>query len=176
MNNLKRLVIMLILVAVIVAPLSTLFSQHRPPVRHMSGRSGAERIEKLRAIRIWKMTEYLDLTEEQSVKFFPRLRKNEEKIREKHRQKQILLDEIDRLIIEKDGKLTEQDVKKYIDKLNQINQEIVRLKTNFILESSDILTPEQQLKCMIFDDRFRDQMMRILSEKEIEVKKEEEKP
>lgn len=174
MSDSKRLLVVLLLAVVVVTPVDTALSQPRPLMRHMKGR--ADRIEKLRAIRIWKMTEYLNLTEEQSARFFPRLRKNEEKIKEKHREKQILLDEIDRLIKEKDGKLTEQDVRKYIGKLNQINQEIVKLKTSFIIESSDILTPEQQLKCMIFDDRFRNQMMRILSEREVKVKEEEENP
>jgi len=169
MSDSKRLLVVLLLAVVVVTPVDTALSQPRPSMRHMKGR--ADRIEKLRAIRIWKMTEYLNLTEEQSARFFPRLRKNEEKI-----EKQILLDEIDRLIKEKDGKLTEQDVRKYIGKLNQINQEIVKLKTSFIIESSDILTPEQQLKCMIFDDRFRNQMMRILSEREVKVKEEEENP
>jgi len=174
MSNSKRLLVVLLLAVIVVTPVNTALSQPRPSMRHMKSR--ADRIEKLRAIRIWKMTEYLNLTEEQSARFFPRLRKNEEKIKEKHREKQILLDEIDRLIKEKDGKLTEQDVRKYIGKLNQINQEIVKLKTSFIIESSDILTPEQQLRCMIFDDRFRNQMMRILSERELKVKEEEENP
>lgn len=174
MSNSKRLLVVLLLAVIVVTPVNTALPQPRPSMRHMKSR--AERIEKLRAIRIWKMTEYLNLTEEQSARFFPRLRKNEEKIKEKYREKQILLDEIDRLIKEKDGKLTEQDVRKYIGKLNQINQEIVKLKTSFIIESSDILTPEQQLKCMIFDDRFRNQMMRILSEREVKVKEEEENP
>jgi len=79
MSDSKRLLVVLLLAVVVVTPVDTALSQPRPSMRHMKGR--ADRIEKLRAIRIWKMTEYLNLTEEQSARFFPRLRKNEEKIR-----------------------------------------------------------------------------------------------
>ena len=43
--------------------------------------SMAERHEKMETLRIYKMTEFLELTPEQSEKFFPRLKQYENNVR-----------------------------------------------------------------------------------------------
>jgi len=125
--------------------------------------SMAERREKMETLRIYKMTEFLELTPEQSEKFFPRLKQYEKNVRKMQHQQMQLVREIDQITQNTDTTVTEADVKKFLRAMAQIEKDIIAEKEKFISGLSSILTPSQQLKYMIFDNRFRRHLMKTLN-------------
>ena len=84
----------LILIGVItIIPLS-LFAQ-RPGGQF--DRMKKPRREQIEMLRIWKMTEELDLSEKQAEKFFPKLRNEDKKIEELENQRQKIYRELNEI-------------------------------------------------------------------------------
>lgn len=127
------------------------------------GADMAERRAKMETLRIYKMTEFLELTPEQSVKFFPKLKQYEDTIRKKQHKQMELIREIDQNTQNTDSTYSETDVKKYLRILAQIEKEIIAEKEIFIGELGSILTPYQQLKYLIFENRFRHRLLKTLN-------------
>ncbi|HCL00139.1 MAG TPA: hypothetical protein DHW42_08570 [Candidatus Marinimicrobia bacterium] len=130
-----------------------------------------ERREQMEALRIWKMTEYLDLTTEQAAQFFPRLREFRESIRDdQDRQRKIMI-EIHKLVKDQDYKSSRSDVKKYAKQLSELEKNIITKKEAFILDIGDVLAADQQMKYIIFENRFRNRLMKTICQPEEEHKK-----
>ena len=109
--------------------------------------------EQLEALRIWKMTQYLDLSETQAAKFFPALQAHQEEI--------AALDSTERLIqrnihdaIEAGG-IDQQFIDNKIDSLITIMHAKETKRADFFRQLPQYLNPEQQAKFLIFDHRFR---------------------
>ena len=132
--------------------------------------SMAERREKMETLRIYKMTEFLELTPEQSEKFFPRLKQYEKNVRKMQHKQMELVREIDQITQNPDATVTEADVKKYLRAMAQIEKDIITEKEKFISGLSSILTPDQQLKYMIFDNRFRRRLLKTINPSPNEMK------
>jgi len=142
------------------------------------GAMDPDRRERMEALRIWKMTEFLDLTTEQSTKFFPKLKEFKESIRDdQDRQRKIMI-EIHKLVKDKDYKSSRSDVKKYAKQLSELEKNIITKKEAFILDIGDVLTADQQMKYIIFENRFRHRLMKTLYQPEEHKKpmKERRKP
>lgn len=127
------------------------------------GENMAIRREKMETLRIYKMTEFLELTPEQSAQFFPKLRKHEEMIRKKQHQQMDLIREIDQKTKAPEVKFSEADMKKYLQSLAKIERDIIDEKEKFVNGLSSILTPNQQIKYMIFENRFRMRLLKTLN-------------
>lgn len=132
--------------------------------------SMAERRAKMETLRIYKMTEFLELTPEQSEKFFPRLKQYEKNVRKMQHKQMELVREIDQITQNPDATVTEADVKKYLRAMAQIEKDIITEKEKFISGLSSILTPDQQLKYMIFDNRFRRRLLKTINPSPNEMK------
>ena len=125
-----------------------------------------DRRERMEALRIWKMTEFLDLTTEQSTKFFPKLKEFKESIRDdRDRQRKIMI-EIHKLVNDEDYKSSHAVVKKYAKQLSELEKNIITKKEAFIIDTGDILTADQQMKYLIFENRFRNRLMKALYQHE----------
>lgn len=123
-----------------------------------------ERRERLKTLRIWKMTEFLDLSSEQSTAFFPKLKDFEKYIRSKQKKQRELIQEITEKINESDYSPKRSDVKKLIHQLAEIEKDIINQKEEFINDLSTVLTPEQQLQYIVFENRFRRKLMKTLNQ------------
>ena len=108
------------------------------------------------AIRIWKLTEALELTEEQTVTFLPLVQIHEREIREKLVELKALTRESRKAL--KDGDVTQKDVDKMIQAYSDKQDEIYKIKDDFIKSLSKHLTPEQQLLYVGFEARFRSEL------------------
>ena len=129
------------------------------------------RREQLDALRIYKMTEYLNLSENQAVIFYPRLNAFENNIRQKQQQQMRIIREINRKLQEGNFKPADTDVQKYSRQLAEAEREMIQEKEKFINELGNVLTPEQQLRYLIFEARFRQRLIRSLG-----IKHEPQKP
>lgn len=120
------------------------------------------RREQMEALRIWKMTEYLELGSEQSVRFFPRLKEFEDIIHDNQDKQRDIMKKIYELLNNEDYSATGKDVKNYAKQLADLEKEISDRKEAFIISIGDVLTENQQMKFIVFDNRFRNRLMRSI--------------
>jgi Spy/CpxP family protein refolding chaperone len=109
--------------------------------------------ERVNAMKMWKMTDYLELTEEQAGTFFARLRVHEEEAAEINRQKKQLYREFQKQIDE--GSVKSKDVDRYLEETAKLEQSHIELRKQHLQSMDDILTEEQMAKFAVFQERFR---------------------
>jgi Spy/CpxP family protein refolding chaperone len=109
--------------------------------------------ERVNAMKIWKLTEYLELTEEQAGPFFARLRVHEDEAAEINRRKKQLYREFQEQIDK--GGVKSKDVDRYLEETAKLEQSHIELRTQHIQSMEDILTEEQMAKFAVFQERFR---------------------
>lgn len=112
--------------------------------------------EMVETIRIWKLTELLNLSEDQSTRFFPKL-KIMKQLRDEYEQKRMkaITEMEDMLHAEK------KNDKMITDKLQEIEQYDIKFhadEAKMRKEIASILTPEQQAKFMLFQMRFEEDL------------------
>lgn len=122
-------------------------------------REGRHAIE---TIRIWKMTEALNLDEEQAAKLFPRLAQLEASRREFHRQQRLLRDELTELL--KQRPLRDQEVKARLEQLERAEVDFRGREQAIKGGLRLILSVEQQARLALFEDRFETEMRRIIQD------------
>lgn len=115
-----------------------------------------ERREELRRrvelIWMWKLTEALDLTEEEGAKVFPLLRTYEEKKRILREENRKLVRELERMVEEN---ASEGAIKKTIKALEENDRKLQEVKQEGFDELGKILSVEKQARYIVFHKRFR---------------------
>ena len=117
-----------------------------------------ERIQQLRKVR---MIEMLDLTEEQSVRFFARLHEFEKETETLQKEKEAELDKIERLVRNR------ADSAEFAGAFPQIlamNQALVDHDRKFFDGLPEVLTVEQRGKYLLFDRQFERELRESLNE------------
>jgi Spy/CpxP family protein refolding chaperone len=152
---------MLLSTLIVVEPL---LSQPDPPDPFDEFGAGmATRREQMETLRIYKMTEFLELTPDQSARFFPMLKTFEEKVRRMQREQMQLMQEINQKTKSSSAAVSEVDVQKYLKNIAQVERDIIGEKEKFIGSLKSVLTPYQQLRYMIFENRFRHRLLKTLN-------------
>ncbi len=129
-------------------------AQPGPGFRPGEGRGpGHEKMrERIKTIKIWQLTEAVDLTTEQSEKFFP--------IYNKHQNGREKLEEEKLSLLRKLGEMTEKsdisdsEIKKTLDELTEIDNRLIGLRKNFIEDVSGVLSIKQIAKLLVFEEMF----------------------
>jgi len=159
MRKIKSLVILLLAFSFLLAG-KTLYAQG-PPGRTFPEEGKRERLkEEIETMKMWKMLEALNLSQEQSDKFLPawrELQKAQKTFREKR----------DNLLRMLEMTLGEEKPKegKIKDILIQLEKERIFLdevQQRFREKAKELLTLEQQAKLLLFEDRFEKRMMDII--------------
>jgi Spy/CpxP family protein refolding chaperone len=107
---------------------------------------------KIRTMKIWKLTEELDLSEEQAARFFPLLNKMED-------QQDDLRDRINEtmdLLAKRvwDPEASAKEINDLIDKIESYQEEEQQLRKQFRKDAAKVLNPAQMGKLIIFNTRF----------------------
>jgi len=127
------------------------------PMREPGSRP-SERVEQWKKLR---MIEMLDLTEEQSIRFFARLNEHEKQKKELMKKKGDALDKIDRLIrIEAE----DEEFGEVFAEISSVNGNLVQLQNNFFERLQEILTTEQRGKLLLFERHFDRQLRNAVRE------------
>lgn len=136
---------LIMLLTVVVLGAGSLIAQPRggPDPAHL------ERIERFKRMRLVEM---LDLNEEQSVRFFPRLNEFENSRREIKKQKDEVLDKIDRLI--RNSVSDQKEYEKLFAEVEAIDRKAGEEKLTFFNSLSDLLSIQQRAKLVLFERRF----------------------
>jgi dGTP triphosphohydrolase len=117
-----------------------------------------ERLEQLRKVRL---IEFLDLKEDQSVRFFARLNEHDQEKKALMDEKNETLDRIERLIRNR-GK--EEEFRKLFSDVGSVDQRISEMQRSFFDGLSDILTVEQQAKLLLFERHFTKELREAMME------------
>jgi len=115
---------------------------------------GEKMQEKVEALRVWKLLETLDLTEEQANSFLPAYRefqKSEENYNQNRRE---LLDQLQQSLESKDQK----KISEIVAKLKQNRLQMEQNRVQFLTRIDKMLSPEQQAKFLLFQNRFEGRM------------------
>jgi hypothetical protein len=118
--------------------------------------------ERVNTMRMWKLTEYLDLSEEQADKFFPRTREHQKEADEFVVQRRDLYDDFRKKIDE--GKVNDRDVDQFLDEMARLEKAQIDLRMNHIRGFKDVLSDEQLAKFAIFQERLRRELRQRLGE------------
>ncbi len=116
--------------------------------------------EKIEQLEKAKLIEVLDLDEETAVKFFARRNEHHKVQRDLMRNRQNLLEDLEKNIkdkISKDAYYTEQ-----VNKIFEIDKQMSVEKQNFIRSLGDILNPQQIAKFAVFEFKFRREIAQSL--------------
>lgn len=148
--------VLALIVALALSGGSVLAQQAGPLARRGEGPMDQERREELRErielIWMWKLTEELDLTQEEGAKVFPILRQYEEKKRTLRDENRELVWELDRLI---KANASEGKLKKAIGALAENEKKFHQVQEEGFQELEKILSVEQQAKYIVFQEKFR---------------------
>ncbi len=123
------------------------------------------RPEQLEALRIWKMTEYLELDEKQAMEFFPVLQAHQDQMAELDSTEHAIHRKLHDAI--RSGKVDQNFVNTQIDAIVKIDVQREQLRSDFLQSLSKYLTPEQQAKFLVFDRRFRQALQSMIRKREM---------
>ena len=135
----------------------------QPLVPAAPGSPGAPEGRRLiETIKIWKMTEALNLDENQAAKLFPRLAQLEASRREFHRRQRLLRDELAEFL--KQRPLRDEEIKARLDRLDRAEADFRGREQAMRGGLRSILSPEQQARLALFEDQFETEMRRTIQD------------
>ncbi|MCX7995857.1 MAG: hypothetical protein N3A65_08850 [candidate division WOR-3 bacterium] len=117
--------------------------------------------EIIEKVRIYKLTEELDLTEEQMAKLFPKLKDMRKFESEFHRQRLELIHELKNLL---EKKVNDQEIVKVLDKFQELQRKRYEAHLKEIESIKQILTPVQQARFIIFQEEFEREIRDLIRE------------
>ena len=97
--------------------------------------------QNMDAVRIWRLTEVLELTEDQTVTFLPMIQIQERKLRQVQQEMEQLSKQ-GRKLLDKDN-ISQKNVDKLIKQYAQKQDEMHRIKREFIQSLPKYLSPKQ---------------------------------
>jgi isoleucyl-tRNA synthetase len=112
-------------------------------------------------VRIYRLTQELDLTTEQAIQFFPRLRELQKIDTDFRTEQKALLEDMRSLIEEK---AEEKEILQSLNRYEVILKDKVERQLEKLREIRKMLTPEQQAKYLIFQDDFEREIRRMIKE------------
>lgn len=115
--------------------------------------------EIIEKVRIYKLTEALDLTEEQATKFFPHLREMRKSEQEFQKQRLELIQKLRDLI---KTNAREDEIVNILNRFQEIQKKRVAAQMKEIENLRQILTPLQQGKFLIFQEDFEREIRELI--------------
>ena len=139
----------LLLMCIMIFSISSLNAQMRP-----RGDSNMKPLEQIEEWEKMKLIKVLDLSEENSIRFFARRNEHQKRVREILNQRDQLAQEIEKEI--KDGaKVSDAVYQEQVNRMLEFEAKMMKERESFIKSLNDILSPEQIAKLTVFEIRFR---------------------
>ena len=146
------------LVGLVALASSAMGQPFTPPAPGRPGPAEGRRL--IETIKIWRMTEALNLTEDQAAKLFPKLTQLETSRREFHGRQRLLRDELAEIL--KQRPLREIDIKARLEELDRAEIDFKGRERSVMGELRSILSLEQQARLALFEERFEMEMRRTI--------------
>ena len=113
---------------------------------------------------VWKMTEYLNLSEDQAEKLFPRMRRQRIKMRDYFDNEKDLFD-LYLSKIKKGEKISQSDVNIIYKKMEDISDKKNDARMKFFKSTADILDPAQQIMFLSFEPYMKEEAQKGMKER-----------
>jgi Spy/CpxP family protein refolding chaperone len=118
--------------------------------------------ERIELMKMWKLTEALDLDQETAAKLFPLLRDQEEKAKElREKRREVFRQMKDE--VAKDNP-DSQALRQMIEKFKQNERDVVEMRNERIDELSKLLSDAQMAKLIIFVPKFKRDVAKLICE------------
>ena len=140
-------------------PDSPAFGGDEPPPPFEKREKIRKRIE---LIRMWKLTEELDLTEETGAKLFPILHKYDEKRVELQKERKDIMNQLKKTL--EDEATTDEAIEAAMDNVEKnalAQSDLIRQQRE---ELKGVLSPRQQAKFILFQREFHREIRKIIAE------------
>ena len=128
------------------------------------GGPGGQYSERMEMMLIWKLTDELELTEDQAGKFFPLMRSYQKDVMELRRQEKLMFEPMYNKI-KSDDKINQSEVNNLLNKISAIDKKKSKKRIDFIERSGGVLEPQQQLKLLMFEPKMKSQVQREMRER-----------
>ncbi len=123
--------------------------------------------ERIKTIKIWRLTEALELSSPQSEKFFviySGYEKDSEKLKEDKLQ---LLRKLDDFSTDK--KKPDDELRKVMGDITGVEHAESKLKEEYFKKLSDVLTTRQIAKLMVFEEKFERELWQTMRDIRLEM-------
>lgn len=125
----------------------------------------AQDMKNIENYRIYKMSEYLELTPEQAETFFPLLRQYEKELKTVKDEEKQLYDQLKAMQTGKEEASGER-LQEVMQHMQQLENKRMNMKQNFMQQSGKTLTPGQCAKIPTFEKDFRDHLKQQFIQKQ----------
>ncbi|MEE2829715.1 MAG: periplasmic heavy metal sensor [Myxococcota bacterium] len=164
----SRSIYMLLILSITLA-LPSLAAAEPPPERappsHEPGTETESRedlMNRIRLVRMYAITEALDLDEATAAKLFPALREQDDAIKALHQSKQEHRKALRGMM--KSESYDRKVVADRIDALSKVDVQIAQARADQVTKLKRILTPEQQVKFVLVRERLENEIRRTIRE------------
>ena len=125
---------------------------------------GGQYQNRMETMMVWKLTDYLNLSEQQAEKLFPRMRRHRVRMGDLHTEEKDLFDSY-LSKIKKEEKISQSDVNAMLKKMESLEQKKSTNRIDFIRSTKDILDPEQQIMFMSFEPYMKQEAQNGMKER-----------
>ena len=146
-------------IAIILTSFSVVFCQPGKP-----GGPGGQYGNRMEMMMAWKMTEYLNLSEQQAEKLFPRIRRQRVKMNDYYVSEKELFDS-HLSKIKKGEKIAQSDVDAVYNKMQDLTDKKNDARMKFFKSTRDILDPTQQIMFLSFEPYMKEEAQKGMKER-----------
>jgi Spy/CpxP family protein refolding chaperone len=146
---------------ILIVPILGLFGQLPPPPTEGMGPDDKDPRAIIEKVRIYLLTEKLDLSSEQAMKFFPRLNelRKIEDVFQKERME--IIAKMEKLV---QDKASDKELLKALDSFENLMKTKAENDKKVRDELRELLTPVQQAKFMVFQVKFEQEIRDMIRE------------
>jgi len=117
--------------------------------------------EKVKQIRIWKLTDKLNLTEEQSARFFALYNRHSDDMEALRMERKKILNELkDNVNSWSESKITDK-----LAQIDEIEQKMVTRRKEFLKSTESVLTVQQRAELVIFETEFLKDLAKMIEKR-----------
>jgi hypothetical protein len=121
-----------------------------------------EAMKRIEMLRVWRLTEILDLTAEDGIKIFPLLRKYDGQLKKKGQEKERLVRKMHQEL--KKETVNSANLSKMTQQILRVESEAIQIRKAMYKELETVFTPEQIARYMIFEVSFQKEIDEIISQ------------
>jgi hypothetical protein len=111
-------------------------------------------------MKIWKLTEDVGLTSQQSEQFFPVYNKYQKALDDIEAKRADLIDRLETLANNPGS--SDKEINEAMAALNDIPRQMIAERDKFLKDISVILPLQQQAKLAVFEERFKQQLQEFI--------------
>ena len=128
------------------------------------GGPGGQYGERMEMMMIWKLTDHLELTQDQAEKFFPSMRAHQKQVLKIRKEEKELFTPVYKKV-KKGEDISKAEANKLLNKVASFEQKKSKTRIDFVKNSGDILNPTQQVKLLMFDGQMKQQVRDRMQDK-----------